>query len=318
MGQLEHTPTRPPARHRHPGDAPRPSREAAGNRFRYGGPWFSAASALPLDPGLGRLDRLARLLAVAVRRPRRMVALIVLLVRTQSEEVFLSQSVAGRSLQEYFDHRFLGVFPQNQLCRAVLVLPERHDDYLRGRRRQALRTNLRRAAATGIQCESQVRSSRALDAARVILDRRMAPSTEADLASLTRVWPALFSSPDVTLTLAKDPHDEPLALMAAVIDESVCVIHVAVASDHEARWALHDHLVRLLIARGVRYLLSEGGGPFGALGFAPEVHHYQRLLGYELRHLIPRSAHPVGAPHGHRPVDPLTRRQVGSGSDCVR
>ena len=57
-----------------------------------------------------------------------MVALIVLLVRTQSQEVFLSQSVAGRSLQEYFDQRFLGVVPQNQLCRAVLILPERHDD----------------------------------------------------------------------------------------------------------------------------------------------------------------------------------------------
>ncbi len=201
-----------------------------------------------------------------------MVALIVLLVRTQSQEVFLSQSVAGRSLHEYFDQRFLGVVPQNQLCRAVLILP----------------------------------------------DRRVAQSTEADLASLTRVWPRLFSSPDGTLTLAKDPHDEPLALMAAVIDESVCVIHVAVASDHEARWALHDHLVRLLIARGVRYLLSEGGGPFGALGFAPEVHHYQRLLGYELCHLVPRTAHPVGAARGRRPVDPLTRRQVGSGSDCVR
>ncbi|MGO9886733.1 MAG: hypothetical protein ACLP0L_02285 [Solirubrobacteraceae bacterium] len=36
--------------------------------------------------------------------------------------------------------------------------------------------------------------------------------------------------------------------------------------------------------------MCEGGGPFGALGFAAEVHHYQRLLGYELRHLVPRSA----------------------------
>ena len=83
---------------------------------------------------------------------------------------------------------------------------------------------------------------------------------------------------------------DPVALVAAIADERLCLIQVAVASNHEARWALHDHLVRVLIDRGVRYLVCEGGGPFGAVGFAPEVHHYQRLLGYELRHLVPRSA----------------------------
>ena len=35
------------------------------------------------------------------------------------------------------------------------------------------------------------------------------------------------------------------------------------------------------------YLLADGGGPFGALGFATSVQHYQHLLGYELRHLVP-------------------------------
>jgi hypothetical protein len=33
--------------------------------------------------------------------------------------------------------------------------------------------------------------------------------------------------------------------------------------------------------------LGEGDGPLGALGYAPQVHHYQHLLGYELRHLVP-------------------------------
>lgn len=62
-------------------------------------------------------------------------------------------------------------------------------------------------------------------------------------------------------------HGRLLAMVAVVIDDMVCLIKHAVATSHEARWALHDHLVRILIGRRVRYLLSDGGGPFGALGF---------------------------------------------------
>jgi hypothetical protein len=265
-----------------------PRRDTSATRFGYRSPWFSDASALPLDTGLGHPGRLASVLAVGIRRPRRIVALIVLLLRTRSEEMTLSQSPAGRELRRYFDERFLGVFPQNRLCRAVLLLPQGHADYLRGRHRQALRTNLRRASAAGIRCDSIADASTALAAAGEILDRRSARGTEADLECTTRTWAQLFASTDMTLAIARDQDARPLALMAAIVDASVCVIHVAVASNHEARWALHDYLVRLLIARGVRYLLSEGGGPFGALGFPPEVHHYQQLLGYELRHLVPR------------------------------
>jgi hypothetical protein len=292
MGRLQHARGRWSHRGRLQTGATRHPGDASDYRFRYGGPWFSAASALPLQAGLGRPDRLAKLLAAAVWRPRRLCALIMLLVRTSSETVVLSQSSTGRALRRYFDQRFLGLFPQNRLCRAVLVLPARHDDYLRGRRRQALRTNLRRAAAAGIRCEWIAEPSRALDAAREILARRPS-STEADLAPVMRAWAPLFASLDVALGIARDDQGRPLAVMASVIDQSVCVIRVAVARSHEARWALHDHLVRCLIVRQVKYLLCEGGGPFGALGFEPEVQHYQRLLGYELRHLVPRSAHPA-------------------------
>src|ERR1700733_9929173 len=58
----------------------------------YGSRWFSAASALPLEGGLGSPGRLANLLAIGLRRPARILALLVLLVRTRSEEGLLSQS----------------------------------------------------------------------------------------------------------------------------------------------------------------------------------------------------------------------------------
>jgi hypothetical protein len=75
--------------------------------------------------------------------------------------------------------------------------------------------------------------------------------------------------------------------MGVLVDETVCLISYAVAVSHEARWVLHDYLIRELIARRVRYVLAEGGGSFGALGFEANVQRYQHLLGYELRHLTP-------------------------------
>jgi len=61
--------------------------------------------------------------------------LVVLLLRTRSERVFVSDSTAGEALSTYFNQRALGVFPKNRLCRGVLVLPRDRSEYLRGRRR---------------------------------------------------------------------------------------------------------------------------------------------------------------------------------------
>jgi hypothetical protein len=248
-----------------------------------------AASGLPLEGGLVRPRRLARLLAAALRRPRQAAALIVVLVRTRSEEVVISRSSAGQTLSAYFNERTLGVFPKNRLCRGVLVLPEHHCDYLRGRKRQALRTNLRRAEVAGIRCEAIKDPCRAFDAITEIVDHRRKSVTE-DEAPILASWATTLAASEMTLVVARDRLGRPLALIGAVIDDAVCLIRLAVASSHEARWALHDYLVQILIAQGVRHLLGEGGGPFGALGFDTSLHHYQHLLGYELRHLSPRTS----------------------------
>ena len=258
-------------------------------RVGYGGSWFAAASALPLTGGLSRPRRFATLCATALLRPRHGLALLALLIRTRSERVVLSTSLPGQVLASYFDERFLGVFPQNRLCRGVLVLPDQHSDYLRGRRRHALRNNLRRAESAGIRCEAIIDPRRAFEEVAQIFKRRQKVWTLAELPRLAS-WQELLARPEMTLMVARDELGHPLALAAVVIDDAVCVIRLAPASSREARWALHDHLVQILIARGVRYLLGEGGGPFGALGFDTNVHHYQHLLGYELRHLRPRTS----------------------------
>jgi hypothetical protein len=273
----------------------------------YGGSLFAAASTLPLESGLLRPRRLAALVAAALRRPRQAIAFIKLLLATRSENVVLSTSLTGQALSAYFGKRWLGVFPQNRLCRGVLILPERHADYLRGRHRQALRTNLRRAEDAGIRCDAITDTNRAFHAIREIVRRRRIPLTDEELCGLES-WRTMLAGPEMTLVIARDRFGYPLAMTGAVIDDAVCVVLVAVASNHEGRWALHDYLVRALIARGVSYLLVEGGGPFGALGFDANVQRYQRLLGYELRHLRPCTS---------RRLAPASERACQVGADTA-
>jgi hypothetical protein len=258
---------------------------------RYGDRCFSVASALPLEGGLIHPGRALALMAAAARRPQRVIALVTLLLRTRSESVFLSRSAAGRALLAYFSERSLGVFPNNRLCRGVLVLPQDRSEYLRGRHRQALRTNLRRAADAGIKCELVHRRWRVFDeAVEILLDKR--PDTAWAVAEASPLR-SMLSRPEVTLLAAHDRRGRSLAVAAAVIDDTVCLLEWSTSSSHEARWALHDHLVHLLIARGVRYLVASGGGAFGALGFGRSLQHYQHLLGYELRHVRPARAQPM-------------------------
>jgi hypothetical protein len=224
------------------------------------------------------------------RRPRRLAALILLLLRTPRVYVALSGSPAGQALDEYFNQRSMGILPKTRLCRGILVLPRDHADYLRGRRRQALRTNLRRAARAGIQCDVVSDPRVAVEDAHRVFCRRGVSSTEADLEGWLNAVRSGVTRSEVTIAVARDEDGRPLAMVEAIVDDTVCVIKHGLATSHEARWALHDHLVRLLIARRVRYLLADGGGPFGALGFTSNVRHFQHLLGYELRHVVPVDA----------------------------
>jgi hypothetical protein len=251
---------------------------------------FQAARALPLDAGLGHPRRVARLVAAAWKHPGRFRALAFLVLRTEREYPRLSASAAGHAIGEYPNERRFGLLPQNRLCRGVLVLPDSHERYLRGRRRQALRTNLQRASAAKISCGVVDDVGDALGVTAHILQQRGAePLSNARITQLTRSWSSIFAGPGTTVMVARDIDGHPGAIMAMLIDESICLIRVAVASSHEARWALHDHLVATLIDRRVTYLLADGQGPFGALGYDADLQHYQHLLGYELRHLIPRT-----------------------------
>jgi hypothetical protein len=138
--------------------------------------------------------------------------------------------------------------------------------------------------SAGIRCEVVKDPSHALGEIFGIVRQR-----PGDIES----WRAALTRPELTVLVARNEQGNPLACAGVVIDDVVCLIDVASAISHEARWALHDYLVQILIGQGVRYLIASGGGPFGALGYAVNVQQYQHLLGYELRHLsvaAPRTA----------------------------
>jgi hypothetical protein len=195
----------------------------------------------------------------------------------------MSGSVAGKALRAYFNERLLGVLPANRMCQGVLVLPDRRSDYLRGGHRRGLRKKLRRAANAGITCEVVRERSDAVEAFEVIArTRRQGPFAPAAVNHFR----SLSERPEMTLLVARDGPGSPIAVVAAVIDEKVCLIEWASSNSHEARWALHDHLVDVVMAWGVKYLFARGEGPFGALGFPTSVQDYQHVLGYELRHVI--------------------------------
>jgi hypothetical protein len=264
-----------------------------------------------LDGTLTSLRGALKLAAAGLRRPWRATALLAMLVRTGSTQVILSTSPTGHALLAYLNQRWLGVLPKHRLCRAVLLLPDDHSQYLRGRSRQALRTNLHRAAGAGIECEAIRDSALAVDAVFEILYSRRRPISEGQVDdALCREWAAQFARPDTTLLIARDQNHRRLAFLAAVIDETACLIKVAVASSHEARWALHDHLVRTLIADGITCVMVEGGGPFGSLGLSSQEQYYQHLLGYELRHVNP--VVPVRLKLSHRLKAGLTRRRAST------
>lgn len=237
------------------------------------------------------------LVVAGIRRPQRAIALLVLLASTPWERPELSTSAQGQTLRHYFRRCCLGFVPLNALCRGVLILPSQHADYLRGRRRQAVRTNLRRASQAGMTCEAV---GDRVEAATYLLELEDGRGIRIPLGHTDR-WQATVAAPETSLFVARDGGGRVVAVAGVVIDNAICLLRCALANDHDARWALHDHLVRTLIDRRVRYLVADGGGAFGALGSAAGVQHHQHLLGYELRHIRPRCA---PTPHGRRGAVP--------------
>ena len=207
-----------------------------------------------------------------------------------------SDEPAGRELRAWFrpDRRL----PFNRAPVAVLELPDSPGEYLRGRSRQALRTNLTRAAAEGLRCapvEDAGELHRIADA--IAVRRTTTPDTlvrPGQLPARDRLWSAAF-----------DASGDPVAMCQVVVDDDraglvLMVTAVGHASAPLVRYALHAHLAGRLVDRGVSTLAVGGSMLLTSTG----TRYFQQRTGFTPVHLR------AGPATTHRPGPAGARRRA--------
>ncbi len=182
---------------------------------------------------------------------------------------FSPTALGDRMEAKYGGHRH-GV--PCRLAVSVLALPATGEEYLRGRSRQAVRTNSNRAAAAGVSCrrmgrvEAEVRITAVL---RARGEEALVESVREDLHSgLVQAW------------LARDVEDATEVVALTSIDGPFARLDLMLTAPGRevgpSRYLLSAHLATELAARGVRHLAVDT-----ALFLEPGLRHFQRLLGFE-------------------------------------
>jgi hypothetical protein len=183
-----------------------------------------------------------------------------------SVTVQLTSSTAGRMIGEHFAIREEGRW-RYRGAQAVLRLPADFSDYMRGRHRQAVRTNNGHARKAGLRVES------------CAIDNWAPGSDDSRIAQI--------SPGPVERWFVVDPDGVILADSIVSIDEAAALLQGLVSFAPYARWLLHTAIVErlcgccsvLLVNSDDAYLLGQG------------TWHFQRLLGYEIARLrLSRSA----------------------------
>jgi hypothetical protein len=227
----------------------------------------AAAYIAPIRDASGPV---ARVRAAAVADGAR--ALMTLLASLPVEQATFSLSPAGDELRRWFrpDRRL----PVDRAPVALLALPPTQRDYLQGRSRQALRTNLSRAASAGLKALVIDSPAELAQAAEHIAGQR--GTTASALVPLQvcgdirpRVW------------VAYDGHGSPIGLSQTVQEGSwagLATLVTAPGHPHAqtARYLLHSQVVEDLIDRQVSRLVVGGSILLTTAG----TRYFQRRNGY--------------------------------------
>lgn len=201
--------------------------------------------------------------------------LAALLYRLPWLEVRLTGSASGRAIRGYLNERSRGIY-HRRVAQGVLSIPPHPGDYLRGRSRQAVRTNLHRAARAGLQAREIRRTA----------ERRKIVEVWARDASGAEYWaPKLLARAGDRFWTATDGDGRLVGLLAATVDEDWAMLHALLCIRSEARYLLHTALVTHLCEQRVSHLFATDGN---ALLMPPGLQYFQRLLGYDVAHLHPQ------------------------------
>jgi len=264
----------------------------------HGGEPVRRTSEWPCGDELERAARYVRAVRYAPSRGARvraaaslegLGAVRALLRALPVQPIELSDGPVGQQMRSWF--RPERALPFDRAPIAVLDLPVAPAEYLRGRSRQALRTNLKRAAASGITCAS-------VDSAGEV--RRVADAIAAGRRTVGEelVPVAEVPGPQRRFAAAYDATGEPLALAQAIIDGSQAGLLLNLtAIDHAdartARYALHTHLVGELIGLGATRLVVGGSMLLTGEG----TRYFQRRTGFTPVRVEVRAArHEAAAP----------------------
>ena len=218
---------------------------------------ISSDCASNLHAGLRQLT-LHRL----VRSLRQGPVLIRFLWELPRVTVPLSGHPSGLAIAEHLSLTRWGV-PRFRLAQGVLHLPSDFSSYLRGRRRQAVRTNVRRARDLGIE------------------------SHRTTVPAWTRPGDKLTHTAAVEHWWATNRDGATVGEAWVTVDEECALLHSMTCSERYARWLLHTAIVERLCAAGCRLLLTNS---FDVPLMAPGQQYFQRLLGYSVARVRLHSA----------------------------
>jgi hypothetical protein len=190
-----------------------------------------------------------------------------LLRKLPVQTVVLSPLPAGKILHDRWSRQSW----RRAASHACLALPSDTDSYLRGRHRQAVRTNLHRADKIRLTCRPVPTDW------KVTREALRAGTFAGLLKELEQL-----EQPDAVVKSwgVFDSDGEVLGRAVALVDERTAVLLLLhgptdLAVAHQTRYLLHTAVVADLIRRGVRNLVVES-----ILGAPPGLKYFAARLGY--------------------------------------
>jgi hypothetical protein len=237
----------------------------------YGEPLFRATEQVAHHfNGPGRLRGLT-----ALGRPVTLVRVLFAVARLPVVEVPVSADQEAAMLSRDFAPIAAPIFG-GRLAQAVLDLEPDDRAYLSGRRKEALRRNMRHARRLGVEVSHAASYHEWAAAAQEVLRWR---GVGPEMMTQLRPPP---DTQDMAYFVAADDQGRPVAIsVVAIFASSALLVWSLSATDHPAarssRYLLHTFMRSDLRQRGVRHLIAGTG-----VRDAPGVHLFQHLLGYEV------------------------------------
>ncbi len=178
-------------------------------------------------------------------------------VRIPAVSVALTDSPGGRMIGEHLAIRDRGR-ARYRHAQGVLPLPAHFSDYLRGRHRQAIRTNLTHARRAGLTAH----------VSEVAMWRPGPVDSRA----------AHLSPGPVEHWTVRSREGEVVGGSIVSVDDNVALLHGLVAEARYARWLLHAAIVERLCGHCGLLLINSDA----AYRMTRGARHFQQLLGYRI------------------------------------